>query len=297
MIMRTVADIKNMGVKAAYISGGGEPTTLRGWEYYAEELVNGGIEVALITNSIAIKPEHYELLRRFNYIAVSVYSTDEDQYKKIVGSNHFVRQFELPKKVKTSSSNLIVGARCVINGINYQKIFDVYKKAMDEGFDYIIFIPAVDYERRRIDLTEEQKESVLEQIQRGVDEINPSTTNLLNVQKNKIGHYSKEYLPNLQKNFICSAIEIRSNAFINYDGEVYLCQPLIGQSEYSLGNINETSFAQLWNGHRHKELIKRLNDKFAKGKCENCRAIAYNLSIDRYTCGILPEIIPRDNFL
>lgn len=140
------------------------------------------MEVALITNSVAIKPEHYKLLRQFNYIAVSVYSTKEEQYKAIVGANHFEGQFSLPKKLKDQDSKLIVGARCVINGINYQEIFNTYKKAMEEGFDYIIFIPAVDYEKRSINLSEEQKQSVLKQIENGLSHINPATTNLINVK-------------------------------------------------------------------------------------------------------------------
>ena len=236
-------------------------------------------------------------MRKFNYIAVSVYSTKEEQYKAIVGSNHFSGQFELPSKLKTKDSKLIVGARCVINSINYKEIFNTYQKAMEKGFDYIIFIPAVDYEKRRIDLTQEQKDNVLKQIEKGLANINPATTNLINVKNNGIKHYSSSYLPKLQKSIICNAIAMRSNAFINYDGEVYLCQPLIGNKTYSLGNLNQTRFKDLWNAPNHSAIMARLHEKFAKGECENCRAISYNICIDELLQGIKPAIIPNDNFL
>lgn len=280
-----------------YLSGGGEPTTLAKWHTYAQMLLDSHIELALITNSVAIKPEHYELLRRFNYIAVSVYSTKREQYEAIVGARHFEGQFSLPKKLKTPDSKLIVGARCVINSINYKEIFNTYQRAMEEGFDYIIFIPAIDYERRAIDLSQEQKDCVLEQIEKGLPHINPHTTNLINVKNNNIGHYGSSYLPRLQKSFLCNAILMRSNAFINYDGEVYLCQPLIGNTQYSLGNLNSQSFKELWNSPRHSEVIARLNEKFSQGLCENCRAISYNIAIDRLLQGDKPAIIPSDNFL
>ena len=90
---------------------------------------------------------------------------------------------------------------------------------------------------------------------------------------------------------------MRSNVFINYDGEVYLCQPLIGNKEYSLGNLNEHRFLDLWNAKRHREVIAKLHEKFAKGACENCRAISYNVAIDRLLQGDKPAIIPSDNFL
>lgn len=297
VITQTIKDLSSLGTKAAYISGGGEPTTLSKWHNYAQMMLDSQMEVALITNSVAIKPEHYELLRKFNYIAVSVYSTKEEQYKAIVGSHHFEGQFSLPKKLKNEDSKLIVGARCVINGINYQEIFNTYKKAMEEGFDYIIFIPAVDYEKRSIDLSEEQKQSVLKQIENGLSHIDPATTNLINVKNNGVGHYGSTYLPKLQKSVLCNAIAMRSNVFINYDGEVYLCQPLIGNKEYSLGNLNEQRFLDLWNAKRHNEVIAKLHEKFAKGACENCRAISYNVAIDTLLQGNKPAIIPSDNFL
>ncbi|EOI2961402.1 TPA: radical SAM protein [Campylobacter jejuni] len=298
VIQKTIMDLNKLGNKAVYFSGGGEPTTLKDWEVHIKKVLDLNMEGALITNSVAIKPEHYSLLRRLNYIAVSVYSTKEDQYKQIVRSNQFEGQFLLPKKIKSNDSNVIVGARCVINSINYQEIFNTYRKAIDSGFDYIIFIPAVDYEKRRIDLTLEQRENVLNQIERNIDEIDPKKTNLLNVKQNNIGHYAQEYLSEFHNINFCHSIMMRTNVFINYDGEVYLCQPLIGNLDYSIGNINKISFLEIWNSDKHKSVIEKLNCKFSSGACENCRAIAYNKALERLMhSNIDLSNIPNDNFL
>lgn len=247
-----------------------------------------------------------------------------------MGAKQFERQFELPSKIwetchveqgETSTphnldtslplsmtesslplgmkktSPLIIGARCVINHINYKEMFNTYKATMDSGFDYCLFIPAVDYEKRQIALTDEQKTSVLQQIESNLDKINPATTNLLNIKANNIGHYKKDYLPDLKKSFICTSIMLRTNAFINYDGEVYLCQPLIGNLAYSIGNLNSQSFKELWNGPKHLSVIASLNEKFAKGNCENCRSIAYNKAIDAHLCGMNVASVPCDKFL
>ncbi|HEF9898955.1 TPA: radical SAM protein [Campylobacter coli] len=298
IIDRTILDLSKLGTKAVYFSGGGDPTTLKDWDMHIKKALDLKMEGALITNSIAIKPEHYGLLRRLNYIAVSVYSTKEEQYKQIVRSNHFEDQFLLPSRIKMTDSSVIVGARCVINSINYQEIFNTYRKAIDSGFDYIIFIPAVDYEKRRIDLTLEQRESVLNQIENGLNEIDPKKTNLLNVRKNNIGHYAQEYLSEFYDAKLCYSIAMRTNVFINYDGEIYLCQPLIGNLNYSIGNINETSFLEIWNSDRHKSVIEKLNCKFSSGSCENCRAIAYNKALDRLLRNDVDlSNLPKDNFL
>lgn len=296
-VSKSVDDLIELGTKAVYLSGGGEPTTFKNWDLYAQRFLDNDIEVALITNSIMIKDNHHLMLKKFNYIAVSVYSTDENQYKTITGSNNFDKQFALPKLLKDEDSSLIVGARCVINSVNYQNIFNTYAKAIESGFDYIIFIPAVDYENNRIDLTQEQKESVLSQIESNIDKINPANTNLLNIQKNKICHYQKSYIDNFENPHGCSAIHMRSNAFINYDGNVYLCQPLIGNEEFSIGSLNEHSFKEIWNSKKHLKVIEKLDKRFAEGLCENCRAIGYNIKINEYTNGKNFDKIPDDNFL
>jgi len=297
VVAKSVDDLIGLGVKAIYLSGGGEPSTFKNWDCYAQKLVDADIEMALITNSIPLKENHYEMLRKFNYIAVSIYSTEESQYKTITGSNCFEQQFALPMLLKNQNTELTVGARCVINSINYQNIFNIYTKAIDSGFDYVIFIPAVDYEKNRIDLTEEQKQCVLEQIEKGLDIIDPANTNLLNIKANKISHYQKTYTDKLSNCDSCNSIKMRSNAFINYDGNVYLCQPLIGNEEYSIGNLNTDSFKNIWNSPRHLEVIANLNQRFAEGNCENCRAIGYNIKIDEFLNKKEFSDIPKDNFL
>lgn len=297
IVSKTVDDLIKLGAKAIYFSGGGEPTTYKNWDLYAQKFLDFNIETALITNSILLKENNYEMLNKFNYIAVSVYSTDESQYKRITGSNCFSKQFVLPKLLKEENSNLIIGARCVINSINYQNIFNIYTKAIESGFDYIIFIPAVDYEKNQIDLTEEQKQSVLEQIENDLDKINPENTNLLNIKENGIKHYKSTYKEEIKNVSCCNSIMIRSNAFINYDGNIYLCQPLIGNKEYSIGNLYDKSFADIWNSKKHLEVIEKLNNKFANGECENCRAIGYNIKIDEYLNKKEIKEITKDNFL
>lgn len=98
----------------------------------------------------------------------------------------------------------------------------------------------------------------------------------------------------------CWPVKLMSTAFINYDGEVYLCQPHIGNKEYSIGNIIDTPLEYLWiNRSRHEEVINKLVTNFQQGKCANCRAIAYNRVVQEYedTEPNVPITIIKDNFI
>ena len=297
VVSQAVQDLIDLGVKAVYFSGGGEPTTYKNWDKYAQKFIDNDVEVALITNSIPIEDKNIDMLKKFNYIAVSVYSSNEDEYKQITGSDNFIKQFALPKRLNNKNEHVIVGARCVINNINYKSIISTYKKAMENDFDYIIFIPAVDYENKKIDLSDEIKEYVKNLINENANIIDSTKTNLLGLGEKGIQHYKHHNGDKFRNYSGCSCADYRTNAFINYDGNVYLCQPLIGQEEYSIGNLNQNTFKEIWNSERHKTVVAKLDERFKKGDCIDCRSIAHNIKIKEYTdSGILPEC-PVDSFI
>ena len=280
-----IQDLIDINCKSVYLSGGGEPTIVKKWDTYTEQLVSGGIEVALITNGVAIRVKHIEITRKMNYIAVSVYSTREDRYKEITGSKFFNQQFLLPKKIKNGISNTIVGARCVLNKTNYDELYEIYCTAIDAGFDYIIFIPAVDYEDKGIFLEDRWIEHVQSDIKKMLDRYDHARTNVKSLLKKKVSHYSSDnYLESITRSSSesCYAIKMGSGVFFNYDGGVYLCQPDIGNKELEIGNLNNNNFRDIWNSDRHCKVIERLNKRWNNGNCKNCRSIAFNKAIDSH---------------
>jgi len=283
-----VDDLISLRCKAVYLSGGGEPTVVKGWDQYSSKLVDHGIEVALITNGVAIKEKHLPEVRRMNYVAVSVYSTFEERYKKITDSNFFEGQFSLPMKVKAQPTNTVVGARCVLNDINSDEVFLIYNKAVESGFDYIIFIPAVDYEGRGVVLANDNAERVQNTIREKMDLFDLNRTNVSSLMSRGVSHYEKnDYRSSLPLPVSgCKAIQIRSGAFVNYDGGVYLCQPDIGNKDLEIGNLRDNGFKKIWNSERHLGVLDLLNSRYGEGSCKNCRSIAFNQAMYEEDIGL-----------
>lgn len=282
-----VSDLIELKTSAAYISGGGEPTVLKGWQNYAQRLMDGGIEVALITNGVALSPAQASTLGGMNYIAISVYSTDEDEYQRITGSKHFDRQWSIPSLVRKSGGKVIIGARCVLNRVNYKNLLPIHNRAREAGFDYIIFIPAVDYEGRGVSLGAQAIGEVIDNIAAHSEQFDSKFTNALDLLTRNVAHYAPQ---DYRKKFTvpptgCSAISIGSNAFVNYCGGIWLCQPHIGDQRYCIGNLNDNRFVDIWNSSRHASVIASLNKNFAAGACHNCRSISLNQAADRFQSG------------
>lgn len=282
-----IRDLIALQTRGVYLSGGGEPTTVTGWDKYALELISNGVEVALITNGVKVAEVHLDVLRKMNYIAVSLYSTEGNEYEEITGGKVFEKQFLLPSLLRKESGDTVIGARCVLNKINYKNVVYIYQRAMKAGFDYIIFIPVIDYEDTGIDLQQEEMLSLHDILINNYDKFDSSKTNVDSLIMRKSHYYDvTDYRESLRDpNMGCRVIQIRGNAFINYDGGVYLCQPHIGDERYCIGNINETRLIEIWNSSFHLEVIDRLNHNFASGLCKNCRSIGFNKAADEYDQG------------
>ena len=300
IIENLIKDLKDMNCKAVYLSGGGEPTIVKKWNEYTERLIHGGVEVALITNGVSIRDKHINTVKKMNYVAVSVYSTIEERYKNITKSKFFNQQFSLPEKIKDNSS-VIVGARCVLNKDNYDELYEIYCTAINAGFDYIIFIPAVDYEGRGVFIEDRWIDHVKKDIKKMFKKFDHTRTNVGSLLKKKINHYNGgTYLNDITDSGLelCSSIRIGSGVFFNYDGGVYLCQPDIGNKELEIGNLHDNYFRDIWNSDRHNKIIKMLNKRWRGGNCKNCRSIAFNKAIDNYCSNTANTIsVETDYFL
>lgn len=274
-----VNDIINMGVKGVYWSGGGEPTTIKNFSKYIEKIANSEAEQALITNGILLNDQLISQLVRFNYVAVSFQASKSETYKKITGYNTKDKLYHNIKTLRSILKKTLLGARCVINKYNYREIVQIYNDAKELGFDYIIFIPAIDYEERgSVELNEEEKNHLKEEIKNMSEYLDDSFTNLMGIVNCRISYYKKDTICG----FPCYTNNIKATAFVNYDGGIWLCQPHIGDPKYSIGNIYKSSLSKIWNSERHAKVIKLLDNEHKAGNCKNCRSLSYNRVIHRF---------------
>ena len=293
-----VNDLIDLKTEAVYISGGGEPTVVKDWDKHASKLIEAGVQVSLITNGVALGERHLHALSRMNYVAVSIYSDDPEQYTKTTDSRFYDVQWSAPNLIKSAGGNVVVGARCVINKINYRNIVEIYHRAISSGYDYLIFIPAVDYEGRGVDLSKLEQQEVLEILNSNINSFDPSKTNLLSVLARGAWHYDqRSYRVEDNSPLGCSAIHFRFNAFVNYCGGIWLCQPHIGNTRYKIGNLYDQRFSKIWNSADHQSVVDALHRDYRAGFCKNCRSIEFNKAIAKSTKNSKISTLKRDPFV
>lgn len=289
--------IHSSKAEGIYLSEGGEPLTFPLTHQFIEVFTENSINVALISNGALISKNNIDILKKLSYIAISIYSTDKSEYSMITSGNKFEQQFQIPDFIRSNSPLYpLIGARCVINSHNYKSIKNVYYEAINSGYDYIIFIPAVDYENRGLGLNQDERDYLFDIFSN--TDFDSSKTNLNNLLLNKFSYYKQNKFSNGNSSR-CESIHLRSNCFINYDGGVYICQPHINNPDFCIGNIYENNFSKIWNSPRHLEVINKLNFQWSQNKCQNCRYISYNKHIEDYRVlkNNIPIKIVKDSFL
>lgn len=256
-------DLISLRVKTVYFAGGGEPTTFRGLSNYVSRLRRAGIEVALITNgSNLISLE--QCGPYCTYFLINVASSDVDVFSTLMGHRMPSHLEHLGNRLKRELGKdcPVIGARMVLVDKNMGTLSKTVSSLKSWGFDYVVCTPAADYENRAIAYAPDLDHPELKKL-RGDPPMNDFV-----VWGPKTSHYD----PVEQ----CWAISQRMHALVDARGDIYLCTPDVGASQLSIGNINETSFAQVWNGPAHKQRVQELQKRYVAGECRNCRFIKAN---------------------
>ena len=132
-VLEILDDCAAMGVKAIQFTGGGEPTVHPDHIRIFEHAQNIGLQTALVTNGIKIKP--HKVFERMEWVRVSLDAGTLETYNRIRKSNLFQKALDSIKYL--SSLNPTVGVGFVVTTENYNEIYQAALIAKNLGADYI----------------------------------------------------------------------------------------------------------------------------------------------------------------
>lgn len=264
---RVCDDVIAMKVPVVYLSGGGEPTLSSYLPTAAERLHAAGCALGLNTNG-----QDGDVVEAvagcLGYVLVHVADPDPTRYRNLMGEDN-AGVLDLPHRLRRAGhKDLVIGARVVVVDQTLSHLTWIAEQLSDLGFTYVNFTLARDFEDRGIGLDVAASMDALGKLiehplfKAGFAEIGWPTTTAYTPAK------------------ACWSTEMGLGAAIGPSGDVYLCVPDIGFPEFSVGNIREAPFSEIWNSARRLEMVERLSHRYASGGCANCRFIACNTLIE-----------------
>lgn len=163
--------MKEAGIPAIEITGGGEPTLWKGFDELVENCLRLGIEVGVVTNGSQLNPKRCAILAKCAWIRISLDASDEETHQKIhrTPNKDFERRIEgirnLVKEKQLQDSNLTIGISCIVQQANYSKLEDVVILSKKLGVDNIRFSFMYD-KTGNAGLTDDQHYDLLPQLKK-----------------------------------------------------------------------------------------------------------------------------------
>jgi len=232
-------DLKQIGVKSITFTGGGEPTLHNEFKKFVKFADALGFEYGLITNGLRI--DKIERPDKFKFIRVSIDAATAQTYQKIKRFYGFDRVCN--NIVEVLNKGATVGLSFVVNEMNRDEIKLAQELAVKLGVAYIQFKPAWENGAPFIDY-----------------EVNGESQLTIDTQRYK----AVDLVP-------CSIAGLIG--IVGADSKIYYCCQKRGQQRYCLGDLNYTTFPNIW--RRRVHLVPDI------GRCANCRYMNYTQAYKR----------------
>lgn len=278
IILRDIRHMSERGLKSVICSGEGEPLLNKNMPDIANGIKACGVDVAMSSNAaLFTKEKAMECLGAFTWVRFSVASMEEESYDKIQrgkpGDLARVKKnlADIVEVKKKNNLRTTLGVQCLLLPDNMKQLPNMAKELQEIGVDYLTIKPysqhlhsensfMIDYEEM-LDL-----ERVIKQFE--TDEF--SIYFRANAMKKM--HHGKCYKQCLGTPFM---------THIDAKGNVWPCIAHIGTESFCYGNINENTFAEIWEGGRRQDVMKKMGELDIDKVCrEACRLDEINKYLD-----------------
>lgn len=269
VILRDIKQMSTQGLKSVICSGEGEPLLNKDMPDIANGIKARGVDVAMSSNAVLFtKDKAEECMAAFTWIRFSVASMEEASYDKIQrgakGDLNKVRTnlADAVKLKKDRKLRTTLGVQCLLLPDNMEQLPDMARQLREIGVDYLTVKPYSQHlhSENKFDIDYQKMmdmESVLKQYETEDFKI------YFRAGAMKKMHHEKCYDR-------CYGLPFMTH--IDAKGNVWPCVAHIGADEFKYGNINEQTFAEIWESERRQLVIQKLEKMNINKVCrEACR--------------------------
>lgn len=274
VLLGRIKEMGEHGVKSIMFAGEGEPALWKPLPEVMEVVKNEyNIDLSMTTNMIPFTRKNSEsFVKNSTWIKVSINAGTEQGYEAI----HQTKKSDFGKALdnfghcvelrNNNNYECTLGAQMLLLPDNKDQAVELATKMRDLGADYLVIKPYTQslygvsrqydglryddmmYLKAELDAVSTDDFSVV---------FRANTMSKLNENKRP---YDKCYSTPIFWTYIMA------------DGAVYSCGAYLGNDKFHLGNINNSSFSEIWEGDRRKENFLHVYNDLDIGECrKNCR--------------------------
>jgi len=257
-IMEVLEDLRDMGVRAATYSGGGEPLMHPNITQAFQKTLDYKIGLSLITNGLNLSGEKAELLAEADWVRVSIDYCDAEMMRKIRQKDKSAfdqTTKNLHKFAKIKKANCDFEANCVIHEHNFDRLYDIAKFLKEQGIENVRFAPC--WFPKFEAYHDKFREIVIEQIEKA-KQIGDRTFSVGSTYEK----YFKDNTDSTKRPERCYWMQVVPVIAADYN--VYTCHNKAYDPSGTIGSIKSISFKNLWFSKKSADFFMKFNPR------ENC---------------------------
>ena len=270
-----LSEMSALGIKSVMFAGEGEPLLHKRINDMTRAAIEAGIDVAFTTNGTLL---HKLDLAGVSWVKVSVNAGTSDTYAKVhrTKKQGFAMVWENIRKAVDRKGRCTIGVQTLLLPETSGEVQALYDRCDASGVDYLVVKP---YSQHKFSLTHEY-----ENTDPPAPVIVERTTKFIwrgETAATKEIPYTK-----------CQATPYFW-AYIMASGDVYSCSAYLLDDRFKLGNINDQSFKDIWQGERRHQNWRLVLEQLDIHECRvNCRMDKSN----RYLTDLVNGV-PHENFI
>jgi len=297
MMKRRLPEMGKLGVKSIMYAGEGEPLLHKKISELVELTKQAGIDVSFTTNATILPADFLEkALPNTSWIKASINAGTPETYHKI----HQGKPGDFDKAIsnlkamvehkKENDLQVTLGAQSMLLPENIDEMEELARICRDEiGLDYLVIKP---YSQHKFSIT--HKYEGVDYTQYASYEKKFSAMSSDDFQVIFRGHTMKKYIEGNEQRYKKCYATPNLWAYVMADGRVFSCSAYLLDERFDLGNINDNSFQEIWEGKRRQENYEFVQEGLDITECRlNCRMDEAN----RYIDSIKNQTIKHINFI
>ncbi|MBI4804301.1 MAG: radical SAM protein [Desulfovibrio sp.] len=293
LMVERLAEMGEKGVRSVMFAGEGEPLLNTRINEMVEAASSAGIDTSFTTNGVLLGDRFVERsLSKVSWIKVSCNAGSPETYKAIhrcpEGDFDKVRA-NLRRAVEARQANgwgVSIGVQILLLPENVHEVEDLARICRDEiGVDYLVVKPFSQHKRSHNRQYENIDYGPHLSLKERLDAMSTERFSVV-FRATTMQNYSraKAYSSCFSTPFFW--------AYVSSTGDLVSCSAFLGDERFKLGNIQEHSFAEVWEGARRRISLEMMHNLDITECRSNCRMDKINAYLWR-----LRNPAPHDNFI
>lgn len=293
VLLTRLNELAKIGIRSVMYGGEGEPLLHSDIAQIVEHTRTVGIDVAMSTNGVVLTGDlAVRILPMMSWLKVSINAGTPAGYAKIhcTSENDFrtvLANLKLASTIiRDSGLGCALGTQAVLLADNAEEMEELAFRVRDTGVSYLVIKP---YSQHHSSNTRAYAQTDYSCYNDLADRLAQFSTDSFSVifrhqAMNKLKCSSRIYDR-------CLALPFW--AYIDSAGDVWGCSSFIGDDRFCYGNINHSSFGDIWESQKRKRSLEYT----AKGlEAEECRVNCRMDEVNRYLWELIHPS-PHVNFI